>query len=117
MFTLVIPEASPSANSYAYAHWSARYKDKKRWRGLIWMAIRRTKTTDADGRRRLTIVRCGKREADIDNIIGGAKGIIDLLVEAKLLLGDEPAHLEVSARNGKLQPGEEPRTELVLEDL
>jgi hypothetical protein len=81
------------------------------------MAIRQVQPPQAEGKRRLSIVRYGKRQADIDNIIGGAKGIIDLLVEARLLLGDEEWNLVVSARNGKLERGKEPRTELILEDL
>ncbi len=115
MIRLVIPEASPSLNKYAYSHWSVRYEDKRRW--SKWLFLLSLDAKKAAGKRRLTIERHGRKRLDIDNLIGGAKGIIDELRALGVLLDDHDDAIELVAKNVKLGEGEKPHTVLIVEDL
>jgi hypothetical protein len=114
---LYIPEASPSLNKYAYSHWRVRHADKKRWALMLLAESRRAGATKATGKRRLTIERHGRRKLDPDNLIGGAKGMIDELRALGLLLEDTDNALELAAINVPLGRGQKPHTVLVLQDL
>lgn len=123
--TLQIPEATPSQNKYHYSHWSKARDDKKRWSSrlfaqLVCLCAKERNTLQfywATGKRKLTVSRHGKKKLDPSNLIGGIKGIIDCLVEMKLLVDDDDDHLELSANNAKLPKGVSPFTVLTLEDL
>lgn len=117
VYRMYIGEASPSANRYAYAHWRVRHADKKRWALLLASEARLLKIPPATGPRRLTIERHGRRRLDPDNLIGGAKGMIDELRRLNLLLDDDDDSVTLMARNVKLEKGEEPFTVLYLEDV
>jgi hypothetical protein len=116
-FRLILPEASPSLNKYAYAHWRIRQRDKAKWTLWIMAAIHEAGATPATVKRRLTIERHGRRRLDADNLIGGAKGLIDALRAQKMLLEDHDDAMELVARNVPLVKGEKPHTILILEDL
>jgi hypothetical protein len=118
---LVIPCASPSQNVTDRQHWAKRHRQKRLWGAAILAAVGNSGNLarmKATGRRRLTIIRHGKRELDPANIVGGAKGIIDELVAHGLLIDDSPRWLaSVTGENGsKAQGNNDERTILVLED-
>ncbi len=72
----------------------------------------------ANGKRRLTIERYGKRRVDVDNIIGGAKSCItDNLRKLGLLLDDDDESVEFVARNCKLDKGQKPFTKIILTEI
>jgi hypothetical protein len=114
---LVLPAASPSLNKYAYSHWRTRQRDKAKWQLWLMAAIHEAGATPATGKRRLTIERHGVKRLDPDNMIGGAKGIIDSLRSLKMLLDDHDDALELVACNVKLSKGERPHTVLILADV
>lgn len=115
---LVIPEASPSLNKYAFRHWRVQHTDKKRWLLMLYATSRRAKAAPATGKRRLTIERHGSRRLDVDNIIGGAKGCItDNLRKLGLLLEDDDSAVEFVALNVRLEGAQKPHTVLILEDI
>lgn len=118
MIRLVIPEASPSLNAFAFSHWRKQHTVKKRWALMVLAASRQAGATRATGKRRLTIERHGTRKLDVDNIIGGAKGCItDNLRKLGLLVEDDDQSVEFVAMNVRLERGEKPHTVIVLEDL
>lgn len=116
-YELRIEEASPTANKYAYSHWRVRHGDKKRWAQLLSVEAATKRIPEATGPRVLTIERHGKRRLDPDNLIGGAKGMIDELRRLGLLLDDDDTSLQLVARNVKLLKGEKPYTILRIEEL
>ena len=84
---------------------------------MLLAEVRRADVPKATGKRRLTIQRHGKRRLDVDNLIGGAKGMIDELRRLGVLLDDHDDAIELLAKNVPLVKGLEPHTILVIEDL
>jgi hypothetical protein len=117
VFRLVLPEASPSLNTWIQTHWAVKKRHRKRWAMLLLVESRRAGIPKASGKRRLVIERHGRKRLDADNLIGGAKGIIDELRTLGLLLEDHDDALELVARNVPLGRGEAPHTVLLIEDL
>jgi hypothetical protein len=113
---IVLPEASPSLNTFMRLHWAKRSEVKEHWAWLMRAAIPRG-TPEATGPRRLTVERHGKRAIDADNLAGGLKPVIDNLRGFRLLVDDNPMMMELAVRNVKLERGEQPHTVLILEDL
>lgn len=116
MWTIRIDKASPSQNEFAFANWRVAHRSKSEWAILIRCGKGYLDVPKAIGKRHLTIVRHGERPLDVPNLIGGAKGIIDNLVQFGLLVDDRPELLDITARNHPLSKGEKPYTELILED-
>lgn len=116
-YRLTIPKASPSQNEFAFSHWRKAHASKKLWALLIRASEGFVVVPKATAKRRLTIERHGRKALDVPNLIGGAKGIIDDLVQLGLLVDDDPRHLDVVALNAPLAKGEKPHTVLILEDL
>ncbi len=115
MIRIVLPEASPSLNTFLRAHWATRKRIKARWELMVRCCIPRG-TPEATGKRRLTVERHGKRGIDLDNLAGGLKPVIDCLRAFRLLVDDNPMMMELVVRNVKLEKGEKPHTVLMLED-
>jgi len=115
MIRIVLPEASPSLNTFMRAHWTKQRRIKAMWSKLVLAHLPRG--GQATGKRRLTVERHGKRAIDLDNLAGGLKPIIDCLRAFKLLVDDNPMMMELVVRNEKLARGQAPHTVLVLEDI
>ena len=116
---LRIEKASPSQNEFAFSHWRKAKASKDAWKLLIRGAAGFLDIPGARGKRRLTIERHAKGTLDEQNLIGGAKGIIDDLVQLGLLVDDKPACLELGKPvQARLKPGERrPYTLLILEEV
>jgi len=114
---IVLPDASPSLNTFLRAHWAVRKRIKKHWGALVLASLPRGPGVEATGKRRLTVERHGKRAIDVDNLAGGLKPIIDTLRAFRLLVDDNPLMMELLVSNVKLAKGEQPHTVLVLDDL
>lgn len=117
MIRIVLPDASPSLNTFMRAHWAVRKRIKKHWGDLVMVALPRGPGIEATGKRRLTVERHGKRAIDVDNLAGGLKPIIDTLRAFRLLVDDNPMMMELAVSNVTLAKGEKPHTVLVLEDV
>jgi hypothetical protein len=52
-------------------------------------------TVRAVGKRHVVLIRSGSKLYDYDNLVGGAKMILDALVEIGLVAGDTPADVDV----------------------
>lgn len=118
-WVLRIDKASPSQNEFAFANWRIAHRSKAEWKILIRAAHGFLDVPRAHGKRKLTIERHALGILDEQNLLGGAKGIIDNLVQLGLLVDDDPEHIEhgkpVQAR---LKKGERrPYTLLILEEV
>lgn len=119
-WTLKIPRACPSQNLHQWAHWARIRAEKKLWWALIRSAPGFLEIPRATGRRRLTLERWGWRILDEANLIGGAKGIIDNLVQLGLLVDDRPDMLDLGRPiQHQILPrsGVRPHTLLHIEDV
>lgn len=98
MIELTIPEPTPSLNPLLRQFWAHRVKDQKRWRWLVRAARLNANYHPKEPlqQARVTITRHGKRILDKDNLYGGVKGLVDLLVKEKILAGDTPFHVELT---------------------
>lgn len=117
MIRFVLPEATPSLNTFMRLHWTKRRRVKDGWARLVLAHMPRGIGVEAAGKRRLTVERHGKRAIDLDNLAGGLKPVIDTLRAFRLLVDDDPASMELTVRNVRLARGEKPHTVIVLEDV
>jgi hypothetical protein len=118
-YALRIDAPTPSQNVRDAQHWALRRRVKTEWSWRIRAASTFLSIPKATGKRRLTIERHFKgKPQDEANIHGGSKGIVDALVEWKLLVDDSPDWIEhehpVQLR---LAPRQKPFTVLILEDI
>jgi len=114
---LEIPRATPSRNATHHRHWRVAYREKKLWTQEIHVALRQQMHSSGryqlqkPARIRLTIERTGQRLLDQDNLVGGFKSLLDAMKALQLIVDDDPAHLELIAKQSKGTP----RTVITLE--
>lgn len=117
-WTLRIDVASPSQNDLDRMHWQARRRVKDGWKLLVRTAPGFVRIPRAKGHRTLTIERGSCGTLDTQNLIGGAKGIIDNLVQLGLLVDDRPEFLTLNLPvQRRIRRGESPYTLLILEEV
>lgn len=108
-WSLTIPRACPSQNKHQWAHWGKVRREKQEWYNLIRAAEGFLDIPRATGKRKLTLERFGWGTLDEMNLIGGAKGIVDNLVQLGLLVDDKPSMLQLG---GVIQNQIMPRTKV-----
>lgn len=92
----------PSANERSVNANTARFhyrKERDAWGWLLKVAMIQHGIPRANEKRRLRIVRVlgkGEREYDFDNLVGGAKALVDAMARAGLVLNDNARWLEAS---------------------
>lgn len=94
-WTVTIPYQVPSQNRHNGYHWRHKYKDTKRAEQLLrhyaWEIPRAT------GRRRIDIIAYRRQRcADIGNLIGGAKGLIDAIKRCALIIDDDDKNVVIT---------------------
>lgn len=110
MIVLEIPRATPSLNATRWRHWRVAHREKSLWLQEVHFALCQYMNTvgryelETPDRARLTIERHGQRLLDQDNLIGGFKSLIDALKVSRLIIDDDPAHLELVPRQMKGTP-------------
>ena len=114
-YQFTIPIATPSLNETLGKHWAARKKIYKPW--ILNLFVATATIPRATGKRRLTVDRHGKRMLDTDNLIGGAKGVIDIIKKLYLIIDDDQSNLDLVMTQTKLAKGHKPHTVFTLEDL
>ena len=116
-WTIRLDTVTPSLNQVRNQHWSSRALDKKI---LGWMLVgalnRINRIPLADGKRRLTIVRHGKKALDKDNLFGGMKDLVDCIKARKLILDDNPNDCELICQQ-VVDSRMVPHTVIMIEDL
>jgi hypothetical protein len=112
MITLTIPEASPSLNEHKWQHWSRQSKIRKHWSMLVLVARNQQKIfnpTPID-QALVTITREGYKLLEYDNLVGGAKGLVDSLRDHHLIVDDDEKHVTVIYQQRKIPRSAYPRT-------
>jgi len=112
-FTVHMP--TPSLNETQRMHWAKRAKLASMWHLAI--AVKTNHAPRATGKRKLVIDRRGKRALDADNLVGGAKAVIDVIKKLGLIVDDNAANLDLEVRQTKLDRGMSPHTFFTIEDL
>lgn len=99
MIILVLGEATPSRNAVDKLHWTARNRLRERWQWLIRVARLNERIVPVRWPHALlTIERYGPRKLDHDNLVGGAKQLIDALKHEGFIVDDTPEHVTVEYR-------------------
>jgi hypothetical protein len=106
MITLEIPEKTPSLNRLMRAHWSNRHPQREYWQWLVREARLTAKLSppQAPSKVRVTITRYGSKILDHDNLVGGAKLLVDALVREGFAKDDRPEHMETIYFQHVLKP-------------
>lgn len=98
---LELPVSFPSQNQLGgNARGAAGYhyrKLRQEFAAVLHSALAKSKVPKATAKRRIwlrRIFRPGKRFYDIGNLVGGGKGIIDVLVSRGILIDDSPKYFE-----------------------
>lgn len=116
-FTLTIPEPTPSLNTWLALHWAQRQRIKANWLTHVQAQRNNLKIPKATSKRRVVVTRFGARELDRDNAFGGAKGLLDTLKAAGLLVDDSPTWCEYEVYQVPGTKYRERRTEILIEAI
>lgn len=131
----LVPRSIPSANAHIVNGNHAGTAHKYRTFRNVWAADLRVckqslKIPDATGKRLVTICRLmgkGQREYDYDNLVAGAKAVVDAMkpsasrrgrqvLGASLIVNDDPAHVVVTYLQERAATGQ-PGTLITIEDV
>ena len=84
---------TPSLNQVRKMHWAtyARLRDQY----ALLLRYHAHQRLDGTEFRNVTIDRYGSRALDHDNLVGGAKPLLDALKKVGLIVDDSPAHVRV----------------------
>lgn len=116
-FTLPLELESLNARrvNVGATRWS--YKRKRDGWAMALRAIVPRAILAVEGKRRVTLTRLmgkGQRAFDRDNLVGGAKGLVDAMVRVGLLLGDDAEHAEIHYDQERAP---EPGVRVLIEEL
>ena len=94
---IIIPIIIQSLNQTLRQHWGAKSRTKKEYKVLIrnQMRLNRIKKTDVAVRWNVTITSYRKKLLDKDNLIGGAKSLLDSLCDEGFIFDDTPDMVSV----------------------
>lgn len=110
---LRLPEASISLNALRKMH----KNDYKRLRDRHFYDFKSQRHYLHPGPVRLTFTRLAPRFFDYDNLVGGAKPIIDALVNAGIITGDKTKHIPERNYSQLQVKGGQECTIIIIEDL
>jgi Holliday junction resolvase RusA-like endonuclease len=92
--TIELPQPTPSLNQTRGEHWGRKTRRRNSYQRFLTMTTRQAHKS-GPARRLVTITRFGPRELDTDNLIGGAKTLLDAMKRAGLIWDDSPEYVEV----------------------
>lgn len=102
MLVVEIPMPTPSLNVYKRMHYHAQRRLRDQYTTLLRAHTTRLNRAKPHEFRRVTICRHGARLLDIDNLIGGAKPLVDALRRAGLLWNDSPEYCAIKYEQVKV---------------
>lgn len=113
---IVVPDLTPTNNVLLRMSWRRRHALNKSWVWLIKAALMMNdidlKKFKFSKKRHVEIHSFRKKLPDENNLVGGAKCLIDALVANKVLIDDDPKHLTLVVQ-GEIDLGEQ-RTEIYI---
>ena len=95
--TIKIPFTIFSRNKIDKMHWAQKSKLKKAYQMFIRVSMKNLKipSSQEKDKFKLTIISKRIRKCDFDNLVGGAKQLIDALSTERFIWDDAPAWLEI----------------------
>lgn len=96
MIRLLLPGLLPSQNVRERTHWRARRRQEKAWERVIRCQVSVGDTTTGWERVVRIFTYRRQRITDTANLVGGAKGMVDCLVRAGLLVDDSDRWCAIS---------------------
>jgi hypothetical protein len=93
VIVLDIPESTPSLNRSRGEHWAKAHRRSAKWQWLVKVARLDAKLFERIEplrRAKITIERWGPKLLDHDNMVAGAKQLIDSLVKEGFIADDNP---------------------------
>ena len=116
-WTFRLDTVTPSLNQVRTQHWASRARDKETLGWMLVGALNRIERIPlASSKRRLTIVRHGKRALDRDNLFGGMKDLVDCVKARRLILDDNPNDCELICQQ-VVDTHMIPYTMIMIEDM
>ena len=117
IWEIIIPSATPSGNETLRMHFRERMRLKETFGWLLVSALNKLpKIPKATGPRKLIIERHGRKVLDQDNLVSGAKAVVDCIKEQRLILDDNPTDCQMEFRQVVERRGG-PHTVIFLEDV
>jgi hypothetical protein len=111
---LIINEPTPSLNKLRKMH----HSDYQRLRDKYQYEARSQTHCQHPGPVKITLTRISVGVLDYDNLVGGAKPLIDALVNAGILPGDKPVHIpQRDYQQAKAISKNQQRTHILIEDI
>jgi hypothetical protein len=118
MHEIVIYEAIKSQNTREKQHWGSRARDNKRWRAYVRAAMTPAERSQVvNVKRRVVITSIRGRLLDVGNLVGGAKGLVDALVQCGILVDDSPKWCEIEYHQRIKTKSETQKTIISWEDM
>ena len=112
-----VEAATPSPNELNRMHWAERRRLKETFGWLLASALNKLpKIPKATGPRKLIIERHGRKVLDQDNLVSGAKAVVDCIKERRLILDDCPSACSMEFRQ-VVSRRDGPHTVVILEDI
>ena len=112
-----VEAATPSPNELNRMHWAERRRLKETFGWLLASALNKLpKIPKATGPRKLIIERHGRKVLDQDNLVSGAKAVVDCIKEQRLILDDNPRDCRMEFRQ-VISRRDVPHTVIYLEDV
>lgn len=110
--TIKIPFTIFSRNKIDKMHWAQKSKLKKAYQMFIRVSMKNLKipSSQEKDKFKLTIISKRIRKCDFDNLVGGAKQLIDALSTERFIWDDAPDYLDLNISQEKC----EKRQELVI---
>lgn len=111
--TIIIYKRIPSQNEFVGRHWRKKNGDRLNWQIYLLSAISR-RYDPPNELRQVKIVSYRNRILDVGNLIGGAKGLVDAIVNVGLLYDDRPEWAKIEYEQIKT-PRVDERTEITIQ--
>ena len=107
--TITIPFTIFSRNKIDKMHWSEKSKLKKTYALFIrnQMRLNKIPSSQVEDYFKLTIVSKRIRKCDFDNLVGGAKQLIDALSDERFIWDDAPKYLDLNMSQEKCKDRKE----------
>lgn len=106
MIELAVSKKIESLNKWQRLHWTMRRKEKQKWIHELWAANNGKHGDGKQVKRKVVIYSYRTKLLDHDNLVGGAKPLIDALVHLKLIYDDSPEWVEVDYKQKQQSVGE-----------
>lgn len=94
MIRLNFPFVTPSQNETNNWHWAKRARHRKDMGAWVQSVLAKKELQLAPVPRSVIFIRCGVRQLDKGNLIGGCKSLLDALVKGGLFVDDSPRWID-----------------------